>query len=354
MFQISQSTVRRPISPRGFTLVELLVVITIIAILIALLLPAVQAAREAARQVQCSNHLKQITLGWHLHSATFGKYPSGGWGYEWAPHPARGSDPSQPGGWAYNILPFVEQQSLHDLGTGVGRMDETSATLLNSNMRLIQTPLSLYYCPSRRPAAAYPIGTTYAFVLKPKLCATITPAVQGKIDYAACMGAWCGYGTGPANLASGDSPTYNWSAKNCTCQPGGIGPILHGPSGVVFQHTQFSERDITDGLHCTYLVGEKSINPDWYYLGNQEGDDQGPFVADERDSVRCTENYPPVQDQAGLDRSYYFGSPHANGFYMGFCDGSVRLMSYSISLTTHSQLGIRFDGRIIKDSGYGD
>jgi prepilin-type N-terminal cleavage/methylation domain-containing protein len=100
----------------GFTLVELLVVIAIIGILIALLLPAVQAAREAARRSQCQNNLKQLGLGMLLHVDVHQHFSSGGWGWRWVGDPDRGTGTSQPGGWNYPLLSFIEQQALHELG----------------------------------------------------------------------------------------------------------------------------------------------------------------------------------------------------------------------------------------------
>lgn len=103
----------------GFTLVELLVVIAIIGILVALLLPAVQAARESSRRSQCQNQLKQQALACHNHADVHKHFPTGGWGWLWVGDPDRGFGVDQPGGWIFNVLPFLEQNDLHDRGRGL-------------------------------------------------------------------------------------------------------------------------------------------------------------------------------------------------------------------------------------------
>lgn len=59
---------RRPHPPRGFTLVELLVVIGIIGVLMSLLLPSLARAREQARRASCLSNLRQVHAGFHFYA----------------------------------------------------------------------------------------------------------------------------------------------------------------------------------------------------------------------------------------------------------------------------------------------
>ena len=122
----------------AFTLVELLVVIAIVGVLVSILLSAVQAAREAARRIECQNHLKQISLAVHLHHDALRQLPSGGWGYRWAGQAKNGSGPSQPGGWIYHILPYVEQENVRKMADG-----NSDATRDANTAMMLQQPIDL-------------------------------------------------------------------------------------------------------------------------------------------------------------------------------------------------------------------
>ena len=83
----------------GFTMIELLVVITIFTIRVALLLPAAQQAREPERRSRCKNNLKQLGLAMHNYldvnsSLTIGVHAA--WGQS----------------WPWTILPCMEQDAL--------------------------------------------------------------------------------------------------------------------------------------------------------------------------------------------------------------------------------------------------
>ncbi len=309
----------------AFTLVELLVVIVIIGILIALLLPAIQAAREAARRMQCANSLKQMSLAALTHENTMKHFPSGGWGFLWVGDPDRGFGRGQPGGFFYNILPFMEWKGVHDMP----KVADTNAKMHLSAV-MIATPIEAFSCPTRRaPTLSPAVGWLDTLVNAEK------SAKAGGVWYHADY------------KANGGSVMYEWNEgpHSWADALAGVGfreSSVTRNNGLCYQRSTIKLKEIVDGTSNTYLCGEKYLNPDAYRSGTEYSDDQPFLGADDYDLVGWTSEA-PTRDRHGYSNFWAFGSNHAAVFNMAFCDGAVRPMRYDIDPATHVLLGSRND-----------
>jgi prepilin-type processing-associated H-X9-DG protein len=392
-----------------FRLVDLLVLILAAGLLIALLLPAIDAEHATSRRNQCLNNLKQLALAAQNHNATKKFLPTGGWGHDWIGDPDAGLGESQPGGWAYSIMFFMEERNQAPQISGQPWMRKVAMEARPNAGEYSHVLHATFYCPERRAPGLYP-GCTPSVNSKPFL----PPNLVAKTDYAA-NGGTVGFlrearqgDNGPNDISTthgfGESeedavaalPTINhtWYIT----PPVTSGAEAQQPSitdttftGVCWYRSQVSFAMIPDGTSNVYLFGEKYMDHRSYETGGPgSGDEESVYRGMASSNIRLTASggidspsvapsqsddpglspvdpngaflYPPLQDRSvwpgdaparppgeAVDwfNSVRFGSAHAESFNMAFCDGSVHSISYDIDPRVHAMLGDRRDGNAV-------
>ncbi len=336
--------------PRGFTLVELLVVITIIGILIALLLPAVQAARESARRVQCSNNLRNLALAVINYEAKFGYFPPS---VQFGP----GEDPAQSNNfrpnWVILTLPYIEQEGLYNTFNLALPISDAS----NRTARGVEIPI--LKCPSDSDNNRIKYAGSTSGSAEGDNWARGNYGANGGRGYMLGPGWWA---SRPDAIGGPDSPGWN-------------NPQYRGVMGA---NCSSPLAKIRDGSSNTILLGElragvtqNDSRGTWamggactsaMYAYGSGADANGPNCRWENsddmrgcDTIRAALGIAELVNQGmpccagqgnwqGTTRSQ-----HAGGVFIAFADGSVRFVGNWIETT--SSFGSVWDRMICSMDG---
>lgn len=284
---------------RGFTLIDLLVVIGCVAILLALAVPAISQARAAARRANCKNNLKQIGLALHNYHDVYAVFAPG-----WiAISPAPGTRIFY--GWQSSILPFVDMNPLYE------QIDFRKPLPPANGM--MQTNIPVYRCPEDPTPNVNPLRSNY-----------------GTSNYSGNHGTVSALHRNMRNAR----PLTNWlAARRMQNWPGAMGGGWR-TDGLFYRNSSVQIRDIRDGTSNTFMVGERSA---------KSGAGIWPGAVD-----NATPNDVVTDCNAGNtinSRYTSFSSEHKGGAHFAFCDGSVHFISETINKRTYSLLGSRNDGQ---------
>ena len=294
---------------RGFTLVELLVVIAIIAILIALLLPAVQAAREAARRTQCMNNFKQIGIAMHNYHSARNTFPNGELYVHSAFNPEN-LDQYYAKGWGVRILPYIEQLEMANLfSVENGIFGIYGPNQIDHGLNRIE----IFQCPSDAQDELMSVGSN---------ANTYTNHPNGIMFY----------GTNVGGVAD---TTNRWKPGSAIYQC----HIIDG-NGMLMNITAVKIRDVFDGTSNTVMVGELTGGESGSHRGHQ-------WVHWNIFSTFNGINGPGTIPGDGLFENMEqvgFSSYHPGGCHFALADGSVQFISEFINVDVMASLTTRRGG----------
>ena len=161
------------------------------------------------------------------------------------------------------------------------RLDTSSYKYTTAGPALKVAVIPGFICPTRRTVVAYPDGIhqgAYNSALSPSL---------NHSDYCGNTGTWDAgeaFGGPPASCMS-TFPNCSWDQD------------ASSGDGVVYQASQVTQANISDGLSNTFFAGEKWVGTQFYYTSTQAGDDNSMMQGFDHDVIRwCNASHPLERD----------------------------------------------------------